>query len=138
MWVVINLPPKYKFIGEMWLQECQIGKKSPSIDEAIEEIQTENLDHKAFLVKKQDKEEGQKKKDTDKSSYHPCNTCKPGYHNPLPRQTKSDCWNLKIRPKTALICSISNKDKTSIVLESGGSNSMFNNQKFFQNFTPKE
>ncbi|MBW0525863.1 hypothetical protein O181_065578 [Austropuccinia psidii MF-1] len=38
LWVVINFTSEYKMIGEIWLKECKVKKRSPMLDEAIEEI----------------------------------------------------------------------------------------------------
>ncbi|MBW0465493.1 hypothetical protein O181_005208 [Austropuccinia psidii MF-1] len=66
-------------------------------------------------------------------------TCKPGYHNPLTKHSEAECQNLKLgKPATALLCGMNQQDRNSIVLDSGASNSMFNDKKHFISFTPKE
>ncbi|MBW0579998.1 hypothetical protein O181_119713 [Austropuccinia psidii MF-1] len=66
-------------------------------------------------------------------------TCRPGYHNPLTKHSKAECQNLKLgKPTTALLCGMNQQDKSSIVLDSRASNSMFNNKKHFISFVPKE
>ncbi|MBW0553869.1 hypothetical protein O181_093584 [Austropuccinia psidii MF-1] len=135
LWVVINLPSEYKMIGEMWLKECKVEKRSPMLDEAIEEIRCaiqrneENQEKQAFLAKKKESEK------TDK----PWPICKPGYHNPLTKHSEDECRNLKKgKPTTALICCEKEATRNSIVLDSGASNSMFNDSKYFIDFSPRE
>ncbi|MBW0479251.1 hypothetical protein O181_018966 [Austropuccinia psidii MF-1] len=135
LWVVINLPSEYKMIGEMWLKECKVKKRSPTLDEAIEEIRCaiqrneENQEKQAFLAKKKESEK------TDK----PWPTCKPGYHNPLTKHSEDECRNLKKgKSTTALICCEKEATQNSIVLDSGASNSMFNDSKYFIDFSPRE
>ncbi|MBW0536054.1 hypothetical protein O181_075769, partial [Austropuccinia psidii MF-1] len=101
LWVVINLPSEYKMIGEMWLKECKVEKRSPTLDEAIEEIRCaiqrneENQEKQAFLAKKKESEKNDR----------PWPTCKPGYHNPLTKHSEDECRNLKKgKLTTALIC----------------------------------
>ncbi|MBW0526863.1 hypothetical protein O181_066578 [Austropuccinia psidii MF-1] len=135
LWVVINLPSEYKMIGEMWLKECKVEKRSPTLDEAIEEIQCaiqrneENQEKQAFLAKNKESEKTNK----------PWPTCKPGYHNPLTKHSEDECRNLKkVKPTTSLICCDKETSGNSIVLDSGASNSMFNDSKYFIDFSPRE
>ncbi|MBW0570070.1 hypothetical protein O181_109785 [Austropuccinia psidii MF-1] len=65
--------------------------------------------------------------------------CRPVFHNPLTKHLESKCRNLKLgKPTTAFLCSPSEQDRSSIILDSGASNSMFNDQKYFITFFPKE
>ncbi|MBW0468574.1 hypothetical protein O181_008289 [Austropuccinia psidii MF-1] len=58
--VIINLPSEYKLIGEIWLKECRIEKRTPSLDEKIEEVRSaiqrneENQEKQAFMMKKKE------------------------------------------------------------------------------------
>ncbi|MBW0471096.1 hypothetical protein O181_010811 [Austropuccinia psidii MF-1] len=66
-------------------------------------------------------------------------TWKPGYHNPLTKHSEAECQNLKFgKLTTALLCGMNQQDRNSIVLDSGVSNSMFNDKKHFISFTSKE
>ncbi|MBW0535660.1 hypothetical protein O181_075375 [Austropuccinia psidii MF-1] len=66
-------------------------------------------------------------------------TCRPRYHNPLTKHSEAECQNLKLgKPTTSLLCSMNQKDKNFILLDSGASNSMFNVKKRFISFVPKE
>ncbi|MBW0478500.1 hypothetical protein O181_018215 [Austropuccinia psidii MF-1] len=36
MWVIINLPERFKMTMEVWLGKCKVEKKSPSLDDTWE------------------------------------------------------------------------------------------------------
>ncbi|MBW0471032.1 hypothetical protein O181_010747 [Austropuccinia psidii MF-1] len=138
MWIIINLPGEYKFIGEIWLK-FRVDKSPPALDKAIEEIKAaiqrnkENHEKQALFARKKEKCE------YENTQHHTYPTCRPGFHNPLTQNPESKCRNLKLgKPITAFLCSPRKQDQNSIVLDSGASNSMFNNQKYFITFFPKE
>ncbi|MBW0463112.1 hypothetical protein O181_002827 [Austropuccinia psidii MF-1] len=88
LWVIINLPSEYKLIGEIWLKECRIEKRTPSLDETIEEVRSaiqrneENQEKQAFITKKKERSDSEPHQ---KPNYP---TCKPGYHNPLTKHSE--------------------------------------------------
>ncbi|MBW0461117.1 hypothetical protein O181_000832 [Austropuccinia psidii MF-1] len=138
-WVIINLPLEYKLIGEIWLKECRIEKRTPSLDETIEEVRSaiqrnkENQEKQAYMTKKKERSNSE----SHQNPSYP--TCKPGYHNPLTKNSEEECRNLNLsKPTTALLCGINQQDRNSIILDSGASNSMFNNKRHFISFIPKE
>ncbi|MBW0514724.1 hypothetical protein O181_054439 [Austropuccinia psidii MF-1] len=121
------------------LWECRIEKRTPSLDETIEEVRSaiqrnkENQEKRAFMTKKKEKSDS---KPHQKPNYP---TCRRGYHNPLTKHFEAECQNLKLgKPTTALLCGINQQDRDSIIIDSGASNSMFNDEKHFISFIPKE
>ncbi|MBW0498789.1 hypothetical protein O181_038504 [Austropuccinia psidii MF-1] len=126
-------------IGEIWLKECRIEKRTPSLDEMIEEVRSaiqrneENQEKQAFMTKNKEISDS---KPQQKPNYL---TCRPSYHNPLTKHSKEECQNLKLgKPTTALLCRMNQQDKNSILLDTGASNSKFNEKKHFISFVPKE
>ncbi|MBW0533970.1 hypothetical protein O181_073685 [Austropuccinia psidii MF-1] len=91
MWVIRNLPDKYKAIGELWLKKCEIEKATPLLKDTIEElhayiIQTEdNAATKKALSAQQNKNQNKNKT---------TNRCSNTFHNPLAQHSKEDCWKL--------------------------------------------
>ncbi|MBW0497485.1 hypothetical protein O181_037200 [Austropuccinia psidii MF-1] len=93
----------------------------------------EKQEKQAFMTKKKEKSDSELHQ---KPNYP---TCRLGYHNPLTKHSEAECQNLKLgKPTTSLLCVINQQDIDSIILDSGASNSMFNNEKHFISFIPKE
>ncbi|MBW0464530.1 hypothetical protein O181_004245 [Austropuccinia psidii MF-1] len=135
---MINLAGEFKLIGKIWLK-CRVVKSPPTLEKAIEEIKgaieriEENHEKQALLARKEEK------KEDENTPHHTYPRCRPGFHNTLTQHPESKCRNLKLgKPTALLVCSPTKQDQNSIVLDSGASNRMFNNQTYFITFFPKE
>ncbi|MBW0571757.1 hypothetical protein O181_111472 [Austropuccinia psidii MF-1] len=121
MWVIINLPKRFKTTMEVWLGECEVEKTSPSLDGTWEPTPTPSN-----TTKKREPEGDYPK-------------CAPGWHNPLTRHDESECNFLKRdksgkrgqKPIRSLIASTSKPNYNSIILDLEATTSMFNNPKIF-------
>ncbi|MBW0523599.1 hypothetical protein O181_063314 [Austropuccinia psidii MF-1] len=148
MWVIINLPDRFKTTMVVWLGKCKVEKKSPSLDDTWEVIRKflqrcEN-NHKhssqALLATKNNNINSNQNKKRQDGDYLKCS---PGWHNPLTRHNESDCNFLKgdknglssKKPIRSLVASTGKNGSKSIILDSGATTSMFNNPKIFTNVT---
>ncbi|MBW0551635.1 hypothetical protein O181_091350 [Austropuccinia psidii MF-1] len=141
MWVIINLPDRFKTTMELWLEKCKVENKSPSLDDTWKFIRKclqhceNNNDHsnQALLASKNNntnnKQNNNQHKIKQDSNYPKFS---PGWHNPLTKHDESDCNFLKgdrnglgnNKPIRSLIAS-------TVILDSGATTSMFRNPEMF-------
>ncbi|MBW0510060.1 hypothetical protein O181_049775 [Austropuccinia psidii MF-1] len=148
MWVIINLPNRFKTAMEVWLGKCKVENKSPTLDDTWEVIrkflqccQNNNKHSNQVLLasKNNNTNNNQNKKGQD-GNYPKCS---PGWHNPLTKHKESDCNFLKVdknglsskKPIRSLVASTGKHGSKSIILDSGATTSMFNDPKVFTNIT---
>ncbi|MBW0479729.1 hypothetical protein O181_019444 [Austropuccinia psidii MF-1] len=127
MWVIINLPAKYKTEGEMWLKKCEIKKKTPSLRETIEELcfyiqqNEENAENaKAFAAPFRD-------------NRSPNLQCNETFHNPMAKHSEEDFWKLHPEklPKGGEKPIKALRGNTKFVLDSGAMTTMVNSLDYF-------
>ncbi|MBW0563578.1 hypothetical protein O181_103293 [Austropuccinia psidii MF-1] len=146
MWVIINLPKRFKTTMEIWLGECKVEKTSPSLDDTWEVLRkflqqdenNHNPNNQALIASKANSNSKQhhQQKRKPEGDYP---KCAPGWHNPLTRHEKSECNFLKRdknkkrgqKPMKSLMTSTNKPDYNSIILDSGATTSMFTNPKLF-------
>ncbi|MBW0506829.1 hypothetical protein O181_046544 [Austropuccinia psidii MF-1] len=92
MWVIRNLPDKYKTIGELWLKKCEIEKATPFLKDTIEELH-------AYIIQTEDDAETEKalSAQQNKNKNKTTTRCSNKFHNPLAQHSEEDCW--KIHPE---------------------------------------
>ncbi|MBW0497539.1 hypothetical protein O181_037254 [Austropuccinia psidii MF-1] len=146
MWVIINLPERFKTTMGVWLGKCKVEKKSPSLDDTwgvirkfFQKSENNNNPKDQELIASEAnskiKQNQQQKRKTDGD--YP--RCAPRLHNPLTRHNNSECNFLKAdksakrgkKPIKFLIVSTIKLNYNSIILDSGATTSMSNNPKIF-------
>ncbi|MBW0530696.1 hypothetical protein O181_070411 [Austropuccinia psidii MF-1] len=148
MWVIINLPNRFKKTMEVWLGKCQVENKSPSLDDTWEVIRKflqrceNNNEHssQAVLAFKNNNINNNQNKKRQDGDYPKCS---PGWHNPLTKRNERNCNFLKgdktglssKNPIQSLVASTGKHGSKSLILDSGATTSMFNAPKIFTNIT---
>ncbi|MBW0553849.1 hypothetical protein O181_093564, partial [Austropuccinia psidii MF-1] len=150
MWVIINIPEKFKTTMEVWLGKCEVEKKSPSLDDTWEVIRkflqrnengTDQTNQALAALKNQKQENNNLRNQNKRRQDGDYPKCAPGWHNPLTKHDESECNFLKdknrnSKPVKSLVVSTSKTTTNQIILDSGATTSMFNNSDLFTNFTP--
>ncbi|MBW0546896.1 hypothetical protein O181_086611 [Austropuccinia psidii MF-1] len=148
MWVIINLPERFKTTMEVWLGKCEVEKKTPSLDETWEVIrkflqqQEGNSNKQPNQVLSSSRNKPDKNQQYPKKEENDYPRCLPGWHNPLTKHNKGDCNFLKPnknrnKPIKSLAVSPTRMPSNQIILDSGATTSMFNNPALFINPTEK-
>ncbi|MBW0544655.1 hypothetical protein O181_084370 [Austropuccinia psidii MF-1] len=147
MWVIINLPPHLKLIGEIFLQNYNGDKNPPSLKHLWEEFRlyTQRQNHKtnnnaSALVSIQGNPSNNSTNPNFPRQNQPKNfpRCAPGWHNPLTKHKEEDCSYLKTKnskPTMALNTQGVPPNNSVIILDSGATDSMFNQLSYFIDFT---
>ncbi|MBW0515701.1 hypothetical protein O181_055416 [Austropuccinia psidii MF-1] len=142
MWVIINLPERFKTTMEVWLGKCEVEKKTPSLDETWEVIRkflqrqegNRNEQPNQALVASRNKPNKNQQYPKEENDYP---RCSPGWHNPLTKHNESDCNFLKPDKKRNKPIKSLAVSSNQIILDSGATTSMFNNPALFINLTKK-
>ncbi|MBW0498232.1 hypothetical protein O181_037947 [Austropuccinia psidii MF-1] len=160
MWVIINLPPHLKLIGEILLQNFKGNTNPPTLKHLWEEFrlysQRQNHKNSSALVSIQgNPTASQPNLPAQQNSLpnHPNNPfnsnfpqqnqfktfpqCAPGWHNPLTKHKEEDCSFLKpkgVKPTVALNTQTKQNKSQAIILDSGVTDSMFNHMSYFNEF----
>ncbi|MBW0467241.1 hypothetical protein O181_006956 [Austropuccinia psidii MF-1] len=146
MWVIINLPSHLKLIGEIFLQNYNGDKNPPSLKHLWEEFRlyTQRQNHKinnnaSALVSIQGNPATNTLIPNSSRQNQPKNfpRCAPGWHNPLTKHKEEDCSYLKpklSKPTVALNTQASTPSNSVIILDSGATDSMFNQLSYFIDF----
>ncbi|MBW0559943.1 hypothetical protein O181_099658 [Austropuccinia psidii MF-1] len=100
MWVIINLPDRFKTTMEVWLGKCEVEKKSPLLERTWEVIKKflqyckNNNKHsnQALLASKSNNVNNNQNKKRQDRNYPKCSL---GWQSPLTKHNKSDCNFLK-------------------------------------------
>ncbi|MBW0480470.1 hypothetical protein O181_020185 [Austropuccinia psidii MF-1] len=148
MWVIINLPVRFKTTMEVWLGKCKVKKKTPSLDETWEVIrkflqrQEGNSNEQPNQALGASRNKPNKNQQYPKKEENDYPRCSPGWHNPLTKHNKSDCNFLKPdknrnKPIKSLSVSSTRMPSNQIILDSGATTSMSNNPALFINLTKK-
>ncbi|MBW0479872.1 hypothetical protein O181_019587 [Austropuccinia psidii MF-1] len=146
MWVIINLPERFKTTMEVWLGKCEVEKKTPSLDGTWEVIRkflqqqegnSNEQPNQALGVSRNKPNKNQQYQKKEEKDYP---RCSPGWHNPLTKHNKSDCNFLKPdknrnKPIKSLAVSSTIMPSNQIILDSGATTSMFDNPALFINLT---
>ncbi|MBW0535166.1 hypothetical protein O181_074881 [Austropuccinia psidii MF-1] len=147
MWVIINLPSHLKLIGEIFLQNYNGDKNPPSLKHLWEEfcLYTQRQNHKinnnaSALVSIQGNPTTNSTNNNLSRQNPPKNfpRCAPGWHNPLTKHKEEDCSYLKpknSKPTVALNIQALIIKNSVIILDSGATDSMFNQLSYFVNFS---
>ncbi|MBW0479851.1 hypothetical protein O181_019566 [Austropuccinia psidii MF-1] len=146
MWVIINLPSHLKLIGEIFLQNYNGDKNPPLLKHLWEEfhLYTQRHNHKinsntSALVSIQGNPTTNPLNSNSSRQNQPKNfpCCSPGWHNPLTKHKEEDCSYLKpknSKPTVALNTQALIPSNSVIILDSGATDSMFNQLSYFVDF----
>ncbi|MBW0469792.1 hypothetical protein O181_009507 [Austropuccinia psidii MF-1] len=98
MWVVINIPERFKTTMEVWLGKCKVEKKSPSLDNTWEVIRkflqcnengSDQTNQALATLKNQKQENNNLQNQNKRRQDRGYPKWAPGWHNPLTKHDKS-------------------------------------------------
>ncbi|MBW0461711.1 hypothetical protein O181_001426 [Austropuccinia psidii MF-1] len=130
MWVIINIPERFKTTMEVWLGKCEVKEKSPSLDNTWEVIRkflqhnesgTDQTNQALAALKNQRQENNHLKNQNKRRQDGDYPKCAPGWHNPLTKHDESECNFLKDKkkpkPVKSLVLSTSRAPTNQIILD---------------------
>ncbi|MBW0514410.1 hypothetical protein O181_054125 [Austropuccinia psidii MF-1] len=133
---------------EVWLEKCEVRKKSPFLDDTWEVIRkllqrfknNNKNSEQALLASKNNNVNNNQNKKRQDGNYPKFSL---GWYNPLTKHNESDCNFLKgdknglssKKPIQSLVASTRKHGPKSIILDSGATTSMFEDLTMFTNIT---